>query len=108
MIKKAFLFLLVFQTLYSTETLALSSEIMELYNIKASITDCTTCDCQDFSIDVWSFQNSITEKQYSNFIDAMYSLEYRAFVLHETEAMHLFDDIASKKPFSHPQLLGEW
>ncbi len=106
--KKSYLFFLILQSLFSIEALASSSEIMELYDIKTSITKCTTCDCQDFSIDIWYFQESITEKQYSEFIDAMYSLEHRTFVLHEEQSIELFNNISYKKPFCHPQLLGEW
>ncbi len=81
---------------------------MELYDIKTSIKCCTTCDCQDFSVDRWYFQKSITEKQYGKFIDAMYSLEYRTFILYENESIELFNNIAYKKPFCYSQLLGEW
>ena len=101
--KKLFL-LLVFQF----SVVASSSEIMKLEDIKNCINNCTTCDCQDFSENKWDFQESMTESQYNEFLDAMYSLEYRESTLREDDAILLFNQIANKVPFSSPQLLGEW
>lgn len=81
---------------------------MELEDIKNCINNCTTCNCQDFSADKWDFRNSMTESQYNEFLDAMYSLEYRESTLRENDSILLFNNIANKKSFYSPQLLGEW
>lgn len=104
MVKKAYLLLLISQFLNISDC----NDIMELNDIIHSISECTTCDCVNFSENAWAFRSSITEEQLDNFIEAMYSLEYRKYILKEPEAMHLFQNISNKLPFCHPQLLGEW
>lgn len=90
------------------EPFSILDQLMDLDFVKTVISGWTTCDCENFDANEYSFRKDLKADLFGLFYDALYRLECMASKDKNPEAIALFDNIKNKKPFSCPQYLGEW